>query len=247
VSAPWRRSDERDGLHEHTEWSGPARYDSNGAAVARLDLPFAATEPVDAGAWDQAVGICDEKEFLPRLLAQLPEWLEGRATPGWEPPEAAQLADWLGHAGHTTAIDEAGSLRAVLKRKGCDGQVLIERKPERLRLTMRIGAWKAVEPNALAAMRELTCAANHRTRLVRLAWLPGTEADHVRCEAQLDLTGLPLPDDEDSSGDAFWSAILSAGIDGLQLHLDRLALELEALADPRNRDVVEILYELQRG
>ena len=246
ATAQRKASGESSGLSIHAHWPGPARCDSNGANLTRLELPIDGTGLFGADQWLLCADDSSEIEFLQGLLARFPAWMEARAIDDWEPPEASQLTEWLGEAGHTSAIDEQGSLRAVLKRRGCDGQVLIERETGRLRLTMRIGAWTTIPEPTRDAMRSLVQVANHRTRMVRLAWLTDEEANKVRCEAQLDLTGLPLPAEGNTVSSGLWSTVLAAGLDGFQLHLDRLGLELGALADPDNSDVVEVLNEALR-
>ena len=62
------------------------------------------------------------------------------------------------------------------------------------------------------------------------------------------LTSSTMPtavmDDANSVGKAVWSETLLAALDGLQLTLNRLGLELDALADPANSDAVEAFLSM---
>lgn len=236
ASAPWPGRADDQPLVTHADWFGPAKLDVNGAAMRKLELPLAygGFPPDDAG--DDEGSPSNADRFLSRLLAGIPGWMHGRAAEDWEPPSAEALSNWLTAAGYTVAIDAEGSLRTTLDRKGCDGQVRIERRTGRLRLAMRIGAWREPTPSALQAMQRLARIANHHTRLVRIAWM--TDGEQQRCDAVVDLTGFPELDEADSASVAAWPVVLTAALDGLQLALNRLGLELEALADPDNADVV---------
>lgn len=232
-----------DPLAEHADWCGPAKLSENGAAVLRIDLPPGSCGEPCGGASEPDAGDGASESLLTPLLARLPDWLEGRAPDDWEPPAASLLAEWITACGCEAAVDAEGSLRSVLKRKGCDGQVRIERRRGRLRCTMRIGSWSGLTDRQSEAMRRLVREVNHRTRMVRVAWL--AEEETQRCEGQIDLTGFPFADESEREGGEGWPALLQGALDGLQLALCRLGVELDVLADPRNRDVVEAYLALR--
>lgn len=225
-----------DHLAAHADWSGPARYERNGATLASLSLPLG---DVHAFLFHDADGAfdLDSERLLADVLGRIPDWLRGVSTGEWSPPEAEQLVEWLAVAGHTAVGDDEGGLRLTLARRSCDGFVKVERRTDRLRFSLRLGAWQQLGPGARAAMHRLIQSANHRGRMVRHIW---REDDGIsRAEAVVDFTGLPLPTEGEPLGAGLWTAALPAALDGLQLSLDRLGLELDALADPRHSDLVE--------
>jgi hypothetical protein len=234
-----------DALSIPADWSGPAKMTVNGSTARRIDLPLVedllATE-VDPEDLPQSTA---SKELLTELFARLADWLHGRAPDDWDPPAAPLVAEWIAAAGADAAIDAEGSLRTVLKRKGCDGQVRIERRRGRLRFEMRLGAWRDVRERTRTAMRSLVEQVNSHTRLVRVVWT--TVDDTVHVTAQVDLTGLPVLEGDSGVGPALWLVVLRAALDGLQLVLCRLGVELEVLADLRNEAVVEGMHDCRRS
>lgn len=153
------------------------------------------------------------------------------------------IGNWLTEAGHETAIDKKGHLRLTVKRRGCDGQIRIERQEGRLRLALTLGRWSKLEPSAEAAILRLAGEANTRSRLVRIAWLE-KEGFHY-CQAQVDLTGLPVGSELNSplAGPRalMWKGMVQAAVDALKLALKRLGLELPALGDPKNKTLAEMV------
>lgn len=234
-----------DALSIPAEWSGPAKMTVNGCTARRIDLPLLEDLPASETESAEGEGGAAGEALLSELFARLPDWLHGRAPDDWDPPAAPLVAEWIAAAGADAAIDAEGSLRTVLKRKGCDGQVRIERRRGRLRFEMRLGAWCDVRERARAAMWSLVEQVNSHTRLVRVVWTAVDDAVHVA--AQVDLTGLPTPEGDSGVGSALWPMVLHAALDGLQLVLCRLGVELEVLADPRNDAVVEAMHDCRRG
>jgi hypothetical protein len=176
----------------------------------------------------------EETEAETSLAEEVQQFLHStpvsEAVAGWEPPAPERLTAWLIQAGYETATDKEQNLRLTLKRHGCDGQVRVERRPGRLRFVLPLGNWDRLEPPVEAALRRLTGLANDRLRLVRLAWR--VKDDNHCCEAQVDLSGLPLPDDHHPSRERFWQQLVSRAVLGLHLALRQLGLELAVLADP---------------
>lgn len=226
----------------HADWSGPAKFDVNGAMLRRLELPLDRWETATDDDGDLELAEPGSSQFDSDLVSRLPGWMHGEAPADWEPPTAEVLSAWLTAEGHTVAIDEAGSLRTVLQRKGCDGQVKLERRTGRLRLVLRLGAWRTGSSTSTAAMQRLALIANHHTRLVRITWT--SDGETARCDGVVDLTGFPTPGESDSVSVAAWQSLLAAALDGLQLTLDRLGLELDALADEQNADVAAAFLAL---
>ncbi len=121
----------------------------------------------------------------------------------------------------------------------------VQRRTGRLRFVMPLGRWKNLDDAARDALLALGHAANAHCRLTRIAWVE--EDGATRCEAQVDLTGLPAPEGEASfsrASEAMWKAMVQMTVSGLELALRRLGLEMPALADPKNREVAEALSEV---
>ncbi len=139
------------------------------ATVQRIDIFFGSLLSEErAMAMDE-----EERErmqdFLAELMNCVPAWVEGvDEVAGWEPPPAKMLCDWVNAAGHDAAIDEEENLRLALKRRGCDGQIRVERAAGRLRFTMLLGEWRELDEPVEAAMFSLADEANARSRLVRI-------------------------------------------------------------------------------
>lgn len=228
-------------LIEHSAWSGPVKLQKSGdGTLARIDLFFGSLLSEQHGL------LLDEEELdraqglLSDVLGRVPEYFNGREQiDGWQPPAARLLSEWLNEAGHEAAIDKDDNLRLAVKRRGCDGQIRVNRQPGRLRFTMPLGQWEQLEPAAEAAVLALAEEANARSRLVRIAWIEDEAAR--RCEAQVDLAGLPIRDPASGLQEALWKEMVRAALDGLELALRRLGLELNALAEKKNEDFAALL------
>jgi hypothetical protein len=226
-------------LTTHAEWSGPIKLESEHGRVFQHW-----TACVRSAIGLEASGECDdearagEQQLLSDLrpLAMNPFQT---ALAHWEPPDAAQLVQWLADAGHDAQIDDAGNLRLVVKRRACDGQIKVERRTGRLRFVLPLGSWAELSAESLAAMWELADEANSRTRLARVAWFD--EARKTRCEGQVDLTGLPVPQADHSERAEFWRSMMGLAVDGLEVLLRRLGLELDVLADERQQPTRELM------
>jgi hypothetical protein len=225
-------------LAAHAEWAGPVKLVRLGEKTFQrievfLDPALAAENELVAALDESAADACDE------LLGTLVDGVfAGDTAPlvaGWQPPTAAVIADWLSAAGYTSAIDEQQNLRLSLRCRGCDGQVRIVRAAGRLRLTLDLGTWERLDPIAERAMLRLAAEANDRGRLARIAW--HIEGDKRRCEAQVDLSGLPMANNANRAIDALWADMLRLAVGGLELAMRRLALELEVLADLRHAEL----------
>jgi hypothetical protein len=227
---PYPVSQVEEPLELHGEWWRPTKLVGEGPACRQRTEVYLAASPAQDELLDDAGA--DE---LDEVLAEITESLFGRpvneARAGWHPPAAGQLAQWLAEAGHSATIDEAQGLRLAVHDRGQEGQIKIVRKPGMLRMTMPLGPFTTVDPTAQRAMTLLARQANERGRLARIAWRE--EEGKQRYEAQVDLSGLPV-----GTGrvrDQLWRDMVRLAIDGLELALRRLAVELEVLADPRQR------------
>jgi hypothetical protein len=226
----------QDALAVHGDWAGPVKLaERQGEVEQRVEF-FLGSQPgtTDSSAFDEEAA--QEAEHRMAALLHLAQQLDGRSRlDGWQPPAAETLAGWLADAGHENAIDSDKNLRLTLKRRGCDGQVRVERGDGRLRLILPLGAWPELNELSRVAMRGLLGIANARSRLVRLAWLP--EGAGRCCEAQVDLSGLPNGD----GCDGLWRATLPLAVGALELALRQLGLELPLLADPNNHELAELV------
>ena len=169
----------------------------------------------------------------------------GKSEPiaGWLPPSASTLAGWFTAAGREIAIDREENLRLVLRRPGCDGQIRIERGEGRLRFILPLGDWTELQPACERAMRAVCDAINAQTRLVRIAWF-ATDRNR-RCEARVDLSGLPLPAPDRPWCETLWTHSIGLAVRALELALRQLGLELPVLADVRYRALAERLARRQ--
>ena len=158
----------------------------------------------------------------------------------WEPPAAESLLlPWIRELGHDAVFNPtAGDLRLTLHREACEGQVKIECRPNRLRMVMPLGRWPQLTPAAAAAITPAGCRPNDRTRLVRIVCQPC--AAGLQVEALVDLTGLPASR-LNRAAEAMWKEMVHLALDGLDLVLRRLGLELQVLADPGNGQFAELL------
>jgi hypothetical protein len=237
---PWPETEERASLAVHAAWRGPVKLRREGnAVVQQIEMFFG---PLLSE--EQGMALDEEEQtraqaFLAELLNRIPTWIGGvEGVSGWEPPPAQMMSDWLNAAGHEAAIDQEENLRMALKRRGCDGQIRVERATGRLRFTMLLGEWRDLDAETEQAMLALADEANTRSRLVRIAWLENDE-NARRCEAQVDLSGLPFDEPLDDAAGTMWKEMVRATVDGLELALRRLGLELNGLAEPANRDLAE--------
>jgi hypothetical protein len=155
--------------------------------------------------------------------------------------EPAAIRTWVQAEGHTVATDEQGNLRLAIAYEGFDGQMRIECGPSRLRLAMALGGWAKLPPAVACAMLHLAAEANACTRLVRIAWLD--DPPKSRCEAEVDLTGVPCVGADHPSFDPTARRMLQLALAGLALSARRLGHELAALAAPANRGLAEEISE----
>jgi hypothetical protein len=229
--------DDREPLSHHADWAGPVKLvvrDGEAEQRVELFLGNAMTGEDDP--------ILDEEasrgvERLTSALIERFSTLEGQTRfEGWQPPDAERLTSWLQLAGCETAIDKDHNVRFTLKRRGCDGQVRIERSEGRLRFQLGLGRWKHLGEAPAKAMRSLASRLNARSRLVRIAWL--ADGETASCDAQVDLSGLPVECDAGPHLESVWREMTRLAVGGLQLALRQLGLELPLLADAAHADVV---------
>jgi len=226
----------------HAGWRGPFKvtHRKNGDLDERAEF-FLPRGP--GSGFDPMVDADVNKEFealVSGLLSSVASF--DRGTPGVAgpvantAPSAQDIRLWLREAGREATIDENQHLGLVLKRRGADGQVRIERGEGTLRVVMRLGGWKEVSPQAREAMLLLARQANSRIRLARIVW---TENDnHTVCDAVCDLTGLPT---SEGVGQDFFKGMLGMAVSGLELALRQLGVELAILARPEGAEVVKLL------
>jgi hypothetical protein len=224
---------EQDALALHSTWAGPIKLvRSHGRLEQRIEIfPGSKVEGLDEEAALDSLALLED--------LQQATWFRvlGERNPDWQPPAADVLARWLADAGVECAVDQDKNVRFTHKRRGCDGQVKICRGPGQLRLTLPLGRWQKLDPDAEKAMHHLATLANAKSRLVRIAWI--AEADVRRCEAQIDLTELPEP--TEPGRERMWRAMLAMSVAGMELALRQLGLELPVLAEPGNRELVGLL------
>ncbi len=208
--------------------------------VQQLDV-FVPALSSSAERWAVDPDLADEVRALLGEIAQVAQRMfDGQLDlDAWEPPAAESLLlPWIRELGHDAVLDQAGDLRLTLHREACDGQVKIECRPNRLRMVMPLGRWPQLTPAAAAAITRLAAEANDRTRLVRIVCQPC--AAGLQVEALVDLTGLPASR-LNRAAEAMWKEMVHLALDGLDLVLRRLGLELQVLADPGNGQFAELL------
>jgi hypothetical protein len=223
-------------LAHHANWFGPVKLIGSGPTVQRMTEVFLSHELLG----DQ-VFAAESKEQFESLLAALSDGVFANRSAAkkrhWRAPATQQLVDWLAAGGFPAAVGDEGDLRLTLKARGCDGQVLGRCDHGRLRFSMRLGAWSSLDAECEKAMLYLARQANDCGRLARIAG--AVDQDARRCEAQVDLTGLPT----DGPAKLIWPDMLCMSIHALELALRRLGMELDVLADPANRDIATQLIK----
>lgn len=220
-------------LAEHADWRGPTKLVRHGgAAVRQLTEVFMSRETFDNNMFDDTAE--NEQQVL---MQSLSDTVFARSQQPWKCPSVEEISQWLVDAGYSPSTDESRNLRLTLKSRGCDGQIRIRCDDECLRLTMRIGSWRELESTAKRAMLQVAREANDRGRLARIAWI-ADEAGQ-RCEAQVDLTGLPT----DKLAMKMWPDMMRMSVASLELCLRRLGMELDVLAEPKNVALAEELAE----
>jgi hypothetical protein len=236
-----------DPLGIHGQWSGPTKLvcgaeRAGGQSVEQQFELFVDNLTGREGdpRFDQDFSLEHES-----LVAQLCDLVAVAGKPDqkladWEPPEAAFLSRWLGEVGCDAVIDDRQNLRFSLKRKGTTGDVRVMRERGRLRFLMPLGRFEKLDEACEHSMRRLAMLANNRTRLVRIAWRQNDGRHEV--EAQVDLTGLPIPK-SNRRVELFWREMIVRSATGLELVLRQLGLELPMLADPANRELIEFVCD----
>jgi hypothetical protein len=230
----------QDHLAIHGTWSGPVKLvDRAGRIEQRVEILLGQNQEGPEGLFQDEEAARNAEALLQELLQTSCFADPALEDTAWQPPATEALAGWFADAGVESAIDREQNLRLTLKRRGCDGQVRVERGAGRLRLLLPLGQWQQLEAASEDAMRNLARAANSQSRLLRIAWLP--QDSGRRCEAQVDLSGLPGADSLESRRQQLWREMLRRSVAGLELALRQLGLELPMLADPQNREVAELL------
>lgn len=230
--------DGKDVLELHADWAGPVKLTENeGETEQRVELFLGRNPEADPLLDEEAAREADR--LIAELIDRAAAFAGQSALEGWQPPTADTLASLLHATGHETAIDKDHNLRLTLKRPGCDGQVRIDRDSGRLRFTLPLGRWTELEPMAERAIRLVAADVNRMIRLVRVAWV--AEPKGSRCEAQVDLSGMPTGTGSNACRDAVWREMVRLAVNGLELALRQLGLELPVLADPKNFDLAELL------
>lgn len=239
VRSPFSEAGGQNLLALHGDWAGPVKLvERQGRVERRVEFCLGQPGAADEDTLDEeAAREAEELQVdLLKLVVRLDAGAKGN---DWQPPPAEALAGWLAQCGRETAIDQQQNLRLTLKRRGCDGQARIERGEGRLRLVLPLGQWPELDPVAHDAMRLLAGSANSRSRLVRIAWL--TEGSGRRCEAQVDLSGLPTGTEPNGARERLWQETLTLAVSGLELALRQLGVELLVLAEPRNRELAALV------
>jgi hypothetical protein len=235
-ATPCPKVDAQDPLVRHADWLGPVKLIGHGGNIRQLSEVFVSRElfgdrtfdSESNDAWESLLEDLNASVFANRSPAEKFDWLA---------PDTEQLAEWLTASGFQPAVDAEKNLRLTLKARGCDGQVHVCRNDRQLRMTMRLGTWNRLDALNETAMVHLARQANDRGRLARIAWI--VDGIARRCEAQIDLTGLPT----DGPAQRIWPDMLCMSMLGLTLALRRLGMELEVLADPSNCDIAAQLIE----
>jgi len=244
LEAPANGVAAHEALGLHDAWLGPTKLVCGPRGIRqRIEFALPRDESADAlGLLDQSEAR-QEKSLRRAVFRQASEMLAHPADRNTHNLIAAPtIRAWVQAEGHAVATDEAGNLRLGIAYAGFDGQMRIECGPQRLRMALALGAWTHLAPAIESAMLELATEANARTRLVRTVWLEG--GPRRRCEAQVDLTGVPWVADEQSCFEPAARHMIQMGLAGLALTAQRLGRELAVLADPANRDLAEALNEL---
>jgi hypothetical protein len=239
LEAPYRKVRIQNPLVHHANFRGPVKLIGAGGNIRQLTEMFVSRELFGDRVFDS-----DSNEQCESLLAELSASVFANRSPDkkltWRAPDAEQLVDWLTAGGFHPVLDAEDNLRLTLKARGCDGQVYVCRDDQSLRMTMRLGSWSGLGDETEKAMVHLARQANDRGHLARIAWI--VDSDARRCEAQIDLTGIPT----DGPARRVWPGMLRMSMHGLGLALRRLGMELEALADPSNRGVAAQLISHER-
>jgi hypothetical protein len=233
---PWEAARDLDPLAEHADWAGPVKLAQGcGRVEQRVEFFLGGTGETplaDEESARDAAALTDE-------LIRLGCSLGGPGPDGWTPPPVEHVVGWLNEAGYETAIDKDSNIRLTLKRVGCDGEVRGRCTDGRLRFVLPLGSWTDLDATAEQAMRRLAGWVNAHSRLVRVAVI--AEGNTRRFEAQADLTGLPTGGDAGTMRERLWGEMVRLAAKGLELALRQLGLELPLLADPRHRDLAELL------
>lgn len=229
-------------LSRHANWPGPVKLVRlGGRGFRRLELCTGGISNNSYSLLSAEEERRDTEAVLDELLGRVPDYF--RRMPkvrDWVSPDPKCVADWLVKEGYRIAIDESGNIRLTLRRHGHDGQIQIRRDDGGLRMSMRLGAWRDLARTSEAAILRLAAEANARTRLARIVWI--VDGQQRRCEAQVDLTGLPVGVAGKSLSGArvtLWKEMVMSGVEALNLILKRLGLELSALA--RNPDLAKVV------
>lgn len=229
-SLPLAIDDAQDPLSAHSDWLGPAKLVGIDGTARRVTEVFVSRESFGDQVYEEA-----SRRQCESLLKELSRVCTAvlEPLPDWVAPETEDLMRWLTIGGFQPAIDEANNIRMMLKVRGRDGQVQLQRTAERLRFTMKIGTWSNLAPESEQGMLRLARQANANGRLARVAWI--IDGNKRRCEGQVDLTGLPTA----GSAERIWPDTMCMSMHGLELLLRRLSIELEVLANSANIAVAE--------
>jgi hypothetical protein len=230
-------------LAAHADWAGPVKLMSTDQGpVQRVEILLGGQVN---GRYDPLLHAEADQDF-DRLFAELLERCgdffdqKPQAFDSWAPPENAALTSWIGESGHAVAADKDENLRLTLHAAGRDGQVRIYRGPGQLRFVMPLGSWSQVQAASEAAMLRQAQRATTCTRLLRVAWRSG--GGRQRCEAQVDLSGLPVEGPSDRAHNGVVRGMVRMALAALEIALRQLPRELDILADPRNGPLAESLF-----
>ncbi len=244
----WLRQKQRHGsiqsmadcLAAHADWAGPSKLVWTDEACWKITEVY--LSHADFG--DELLDDESSQEnnlLMSELIEETFKRKPKDKAAGWEPPSTSELAGWLEATGHTATVDEDENLRLTLKSRGCDGQVRVTSESGRLRLAMRLGSWSKLDPAAEEAILHLSNEANARGRMFRIAWL--AEKEQRKCEAQVDLTGLPTA----GHVERLWPDVIRTSVASLELALRWLGRELEVLADGKNLELARELLQTADG
>jgi hypothetical protein len=218
-------------LQVHAGWAGPFKLVGRPGEVEERAEVFLGSQGGEDSSSLNPEALCQELLGLAATAKQPEQAVE------WEPPEASLLAAWLAAAGWEPTIDGADRLSLTLRRPGCEGQLRIERGAGRLRLVLPLGHWPQLEPCGERAIYALAARVNAGIRMARIVWIcSGSER---RCEAQVDLSGLPVPAPACPWREGLWRRWLPRAAGALELALRQLGLELAVLANPSYRSLAE--------
>jgi hypothetical protein len=257
IDREYRLDADENPLAAHVNWGPYKLAGANGSTVRRFEARLARRS-----IGDHLVNPADRHRdrLLERLIAIGSAVDPLAVSEDWVAPEAKTLASYISGLGYEVATDDEDNLRLTLKRPFIDGQVRVQRGTHSLRFVMPLGQWNDLDEVSIRAMVDLANEFNNRTRLARIAWFepsPVTfkggkkqrtkdksgqqQAEPHRSEAQVDLTGLPHDPDAGQANDEFWCAMVGASLAGMHLALRQLAAELELLADPQHREIIELM------